>query len=125
MIYLLAGIGSTLLTIYITPIIVYGVFSKIFGIQPPATVSPARFLASVLVSKIGTAIAITLLFSYAKATFAPSWWLYALIWWGMFVFGEIGQWLEGRYSAKEAIAGVISETIYIPLAVFLLTLILA
>ncbi len=50
-------------------------------------------------------IGATLLFSYAKATFTPVWWLYALIWWGMFVFGEIGQWLEGKYSGKEAIAG--------------------
>lgn len=124
MIYLLAGIGSTLLTIYVTPIIIYGAFSKIFGIQPPANISPARFLVSVLVSKIGTAIAMTLLFSYAKAVFVPAWWLYALIWWSLFVFGEIGQWLEGKYSGKEAIAGIISETIYVPLAVFFLTLIL-
>ena len=29
-------------------------------------------------------IGATLLFSYAKATFTPVWWLYALIWWGMF-----------------------------------------
>jgi len=125
MIYPVAGIVVTLLTIYIIPIVVYGAFSKIFGIQPPSNISPARFLVSVLISKIGTAIAITLLFAYAKAVFAPVWWLYALIWWGLFVFGEIGQWLEGKYSGKEAIAGVISETVYIPLAVFFLTLILA
>lgn len=124
MIYHVAGIVVTLLTIYVTPIVVYGAFSKIFGIQPPANISPARFLVSVFISKIGTAIAITLLFAYAKAVYAPVWWLYALIWWGLFVFGEIGYWLEGRYTGKEAVAGILSETVYIPLAVFFLTLIL-
>ena len=120
-----AGIVTTLLTIYLIPIIVYGAFAKFWGVQPPAAVSPARFLTSILVAKIGTAIAMTLLYSYARAAFAPAWWLYALLWWGMFVFGEIGQWLEGKYTAKEAVAGIISETIYIPLAVFILTLLMS
>jgi hypothetical protein len=45
-----------LAVIYIIPIIVYGILSQILGIKMPEG-SPTAFLLSVLVSKIGTAIA--------------------------------------------------------------------
>jgi hypothetical protein len=37
----------------------------------------------------------------------------------MFVFGEIGQSIGPNYSWKEAVAGVISETVYLPLSAWL------
>jgi hypothetical protein len=44
--------------------------------------------------------------------------VYALLWWVMFVVGEIGQAIGPDYTWKEAIAGMISETIYVPLAAY-------
>jgi hypothetical protein len=34
----------------------------------------------------------------------------------MFIIGEIGQAISPNYSWKEALAGIISETIYLPLS---------
>ena len=44
------------------------------------------------------------------------WLLYAGLWWLMFVIGEAGQAIGPGYSVQEAMAGVVSETIYFPLA---------
>ena len=44
--------------------------------------------------------------------------MYALLWWVMFVVGEIGQAIGPNYTWKEAIAGMVSETIYVPLAAY-------
>src|SRR3989339_883025 len=97
--------------IYIIPIIVYGIFSSVAGLKTPEG-SPLLFLLSVLVSKVGTAIAFVLIFYFARNTFGNNWLLYAFIWWLMFVIGEVGQAIGSNYSWKEAVAGVISETIY-------------
>ena len=114
------GVISTLLIIFIVPFVIYGVFSSIFGLNTPEGASPILFLTSVLISKIGTAIAITLLFYYSKNIFFDKWILYALIWLIMFVVGEVGQAIGPNYSWTEAILGIISETIYLPLSVFIL-----
>jgi hypothetical protein len=45
--------------------------------------------------------------------------IYACLWWLMFVFDEIGQSIGPKYSVKEALAGVVSETIYLPLSAYL------
>ncbi len=37
----------------------------------------------------------------------------------MFVLDEVGQAIGPKYSAKEAVAGVVSETIYLPLSAYL------
>jgi len=42
--------------------------------------------------------------------------LYAGLWWMMFVIGEIGQALGPGYTWTEALAGVISETVYFPVS---------
>lgn len=114
------GVISTLLIIFIVPFVIYGVYSSIFGLNTPEGASPILFLTSVLISKIGTAIAITLLFYYSKNIFFDKWLLYALLWWIMFVIGEVGQTIGPNYSWTEAILGIISETIYLPLSVFIL-----
>lgn len=110
-----------LITIYIVPIIVYGAFSALFGLKTPEGASPSRFLLSVLVSKIGTAIAFVLLFYFAREVFDSQWLLYAGIWWVMFVLGEIGQTIGPNYFKKEAIAGVVSETVYLPISAYLVS----
>jgi hypothetical protein len=109
-----------LVIIYIVPFLVYGLGSVVAGLKTPAGVSPAQFLLSVLVSKTGTAIAFVLIYYLARSSLSGQWLLYAFIWWLMFVIGEIGQIIGRNYSWKEAVAGVISETVYLPLSAWLI-----
>jgi len=109
-----------LAVIYIVPFIVYGPFSSLIGAKMPEGVSPAMFLLSVLVSKIGTAIAFVLIFYFARNVFGNNWLLYAFIWWVMLAIGEVGQAIGPNYSWKEAVAGVISEAIYFPVSAYIL-----
>lgn len=124
MLLLFFTILLVLIIIYIIPLIIYGTFSAVFGLKIPQDTSVSRFLFSVLVSKIGTAITFVLLFFLARNIFDTQWLLYAGIWWILFVFGEVGQTIVPNYSKKEAIAGIISETIYLPLSAFVITLLL-
>jgi hypothetical protein len=113
------SIVLVLVIIYIVPFLVYGLGSAVAGLKMPAGVSPLQFLMGVFVSKIGTALAFVLIFYVARSSLSGQWLLYALIWWLMFVFGEIGQIFGPNYSWREAVAGVISETIYLPLSAWL------
>ena len=108
-----------LLIIYVVPFLVYGFGSVVAGLKTPEGASPARFLISVLVTKIGTAITFVLIFYFARNSLSGQWLLYAFVWWLMFVIGEIGQTIGPNYSWKEALAGMISETVYFPLAAYL------
>ena len=112
-----AAIGVALVwaVIFIVPILVYGAFSAVTGLQPPGG-SPELFLASTAVSKLGTAMAFVVLFYMARDVFGGQWLLYAGIWWLMFVLGEAGQAIAPNYSWQEAIAEAISETIYFPIS---------
>jgi hypothetical protein len=103
--------------IFAVPIAVYGLFSAATGLQPPGD-SPQMFLVGVFVSKTGTAIAFVLLFHVARSSLSGRWMLYAAIWWIMFAIGEVGQAIGPNYSWTEAIAGVISESIYLPLSAY-------
>jgi hypothetical protein len=114
------GIVLVLAVIYIVPFLVYGLGSIVAGLKTPAGVSPAQFLLSVLVAKTGTPIAFVLIFYSARSSLSGQWLLYASIWWLMFVIGEIGQVIGHNYSWKEAVAGVISETVYLPLSACLI-----
>ena len=105
--------------IYIVPFLVYGLASVVAGLKSPEGASPARFLVSVLISKIGTAIAFVLIFHFARNSLSGQWMLYAFLWWLMFVMGEIGQTIGPNYTWKEAVAGILSETIYLPLSAYI------
>jgi hypothetical protein len=105
--------------IFAVPFVIYAAASAVTGMETPGG-SPLVFLTSVLVSKIGTALALVLLFYFARGSFSGRWVLYAAIWWLMFVIGEVGQAIGPDYSWQEAIAGVVSETIYFPLSAYLL-----
>jgi hypothetical protein len=74
------------------------------------------FLAGVAVSKIGTAIAFVGIWVIGREMLGPQLWLYVLCWWVMFVLGELGQAMGPDYSWQEAIAGVLSETLYLPIS---------
>jgi hypothetical protein len=104
--------------IYIVPFLIYGLASVVAGLKSPEGASPAHFLVSVLISKIGTAITFVLIFHFARNSLSGQWILYAFLWWLMFVMGEIGQTIGPNYTWKEAVAGILSETIYLPLSAY-------
>ena len=87
-----------LVTIYVVPFAVYGAFSALMGLKPPEGVSPAQFLVSVLVSKLGTAVTFVLIFHFARSALAGHWILYAFLWWAMYVVGEVGQAIGPNYT---------------------------
>jgi hypothetical protein len=104
--------------VFIVPIMVYGATGAMTGLKTPEGASPARFLTTALVSKVGTAIAFVLIYYFARNALSAQWLLYGCLWWLMFVIGEIGQAIRPKYSWTEAIAGIISETMYIPLSAY-------
>ena len=112
------SIVLVLVIIYVVPILVYGLASIFAGLKTPEGASPAEFLISVLVSKFGTAVAFVLIFYFARNSLHGQWFLYAFLWWLMFVIGEVGQAIGPNYTWKEAIAGIISETVYLPLSAY-------
>ncbi len=115
---ILTAIVLVLAIIFVVAFLVYGTFSALTGLKTPGGASPLVFLTSVLVVKLGHAIAFVLIFYIARHSFSPRWVVYAFIWWLMFVLGEVGQALNPNYSWQEAIAGIISETVYFPGAAF-------
>jgi len=119
MVKVILCILSVLVVIYAVPFLVYGLGSRVAGLKIPDGASPVPFLISVLVTKTGTAIAFVLIFYFARDSLGGEWVLYAFIWWLMFVIGELGQTILPGYSWKEAVAGIISETLYFPLAAWL------
>ena len=119
MINVILGVFFVLAIIYIVPFLIYGLASVMAGLKSPEGASPTRFLVSVLISKIGTAIAFVLIFFFARNSLSGQWILYAFLWWLMFVMGEIGQTIGPNYTWKEAIAGILSETIYLPLSAYI------
>lgn len=110
------SIGATLGITYVVTFFVYGGASALVGLAPPSGVSPAEFLLSVLVVKLGLAVGFVLLFSLARRTWTPRWALYALVWWSTFAITEVGQAIGPNYSWLEAGTGVIAEAVYCPLA---------
>lgn len=112
------SIFLTVLILHAGTFVVYGTFAAITGLEPPEGASPAIFLLSVLIAKTGHAIAFVLIFYVARNSLSGRWLLYASIWWLMFIMGEVGQAIGPGYSWQEAIAGMISETIYFPLSAY-------
>lgn len=115
---ILLAILLVLAILYVVAFVVYGSFSAFAGLKPPEGAPPSVFLISVLVIKAGHAIAFVLIFYLARGTFNHQWLLYALLWWLMFVVVEVGQAIGPTYTWKEAVAGIIAETIYFPAAAF-------
>jgi hypothetical protein len=108
-----------LAVIYIVPFLVYGLGTVVVDLKAPEGASPAQFLTGVFVSKIGTALAFVLIFYLARESLGRQWLPYAFLWWLMFFFNEIGQAIGPGYSVTEAVAGLVSETIYLPLSAFI------
>ena len=81
-------------------------------------------MASVLVTKVGTALAFVLIFHVARDALRGRWFLYAFLWWVMFVIHEAGQAIGPGYGWMEAAAGMLAETAYCPLSAYLTHLLL-
>ena len=119
MLNIILAVIVVIVIIYIVPFLVYGLATVVTDLKPPEDVSPARFLISIFVSKIGTALAFVLIFHFARGSLGGHWFLYGFIWWLMFTIGEVGQAIGPDYSWKEAVAGITSETIYLPLSAYI------
>ncbi|HEX2729666.1 MAG TPA: hypothetical protein VHM16_07920 [Rubrobacteraceae bacterium] len=118
-------VALVLAVVYAVPFVVYGLASVVVDLRPPGDASPALFLTSVFVSKLGTALAFVLIFYISRGSLSGQWFVYALLWWVMFVVGEIGQAIGPDYTWKEAMAGMVSETIYVPLAAYVTSWLIA
>lgn len=108
----------TLVIMHAGAFLAYGVFAAVAGLEPPAGVTPATFWLSVLITKLGHALAFVLLFYLARHSLSGQWLRYAFLWWLMFVLGEMGEAIGPRYSWDYAVPGIIAETIYFPLSAF-------
>lgn len=113
------------LIIFAVPIAVYGLFQAYAGAAMPEGASPFWFLAGVALSKAGTALAFTALYALARPALAGRWLAYATAWWIMFVLGELGQTLGPGTSWANAAAGIVSESLYVPLAAWVTQRLLA
>lgn len=107
----------TFLIIFIVPTLIYGVFSKFFGLKEPE--KKVKFFVGVTIQKLATVFGFIALFIMAKETFDDNWLAYGFTWFIMFAVTEIGQVYLSNYSKKEALAGIISEAMYFPLATFM------
>lgn len=114
---------ATLVIVFIVPIIIYGLFSKFFGLKEPE--KKKEFFIGVLIQKIGASLGFVLLYYFGIGYFSQNWLIYSLVWVLMFAITEIGQIFMPNYSKKEAIAGIISELIYFPLSGLVLSLLFA
>jgi hypothetical protein len=72
-----------------------------------------------MVTKLGTAVAFVSIFAVSRAIWGPRWLLYAMLWFVMFAFSELGEAVSGRTTKQEALLGVVSEAIYTPLSAFI------
>lgn len=111
---------AVFVTIFVVPVLIYGALSSAIVIQVPGT-GPVAFLTGVAVSKLGTAIAFVGLWLMVRYDHTDRIWTYVFFWWLMFVAGEFGQALGGGYGWPEALAGILSESLYLPVSGLLVT----
>lgn len=112
------AMAAVLAIIFIVPVVVYGVASALGGMELPTDATPQRFLAGVLVTKLGTAIAFVLLLQLTRSAWADQWLLYGSVWFAMFAASEVGDAISGRSSSQEALLGIASEALYAPASAF-------
>jgi hypothetical protein len=108
--------GLVFAIFFFVPFLAYGTYAALTGLEPPDTVAPAVFMASVFLEKLGHTIAFVGIFYLARRALHDRWFWYAAAWWSMFVIAEVALAIRAEYSWPEATAGMISETIYFPLA---------
>lgn len=113
------NVASSILLVFAAfftiPILIYGGLAVTLDLELPSR-DPLAFLLGVAVSKIGTAIAFVGLWLMLRYDQADRIWTYVLFWWLMLVLSEIGQAIGPAHGWREALAGIVAESIYLPLA---------
>lgn len=115
---------SVLAVIYVVPLALYGAASRFVAMPAPAEAGAARFLIGVLVTKTGTAAAFVGSYWLASPAIRGREGLFAVLWLVMFVASEVGETLSRRTTSTEALIGMISEGIYVPISVWVVGLFL-
>lgn len=118
---ILLSILVTFVIFFVIPFPAYALASVIAGIEPPEGASPAVFMLSVTIQKLGHATVFVLMFWCARSVFASRWTLYAALWFMFFCIDEIGLAIGPTYGWAEAIAGIAAEAVYFPLAAFVIS----
>lgn len=113
------SIVITLVIIFVVPVFVYGLFTKLTSLKEPD--KKLGFFISVIVQKIGTSFGFVFLYAIGRNYFGSRWLLYGMIWAVMFAIVEVGQAIGPNYLKKEAVAGIISEFIYFPLSALVIS----
>jgi hypothetical protein len=116
---ILLSIGLVYATFFVVTFAVYGTGAEVAGLELPKPAEPAVFMASVFLEKLGHAIAFVGLYYFGRAALRDRWLAYATVWWAMFVIAEAAMAIRSEGSWPNAIAGMIAETIYFPLAALL------
>ena len=106
--------ATTFLIMFLVPFPFYVAF-EVFGlVKMPEENSPARFIMSVVVMKIGIAVGFVLLYRHSASAWKGGLLKYAGIWWVMYTVVEIGQVVGPGYGLGEAVAGILAEAVYFP-----------
>lgn len=108
----------TVLIMHIGAFVGYGTFSAIVDLEPPEGASPATIFLSVFLQKTGHALAFVLIFYVGRRSLSDRWLAYASMWWLMFVLDEVGMAIGPWQSWQDALAGILSETLYFPASGF-------
>lgn len=112
----LAAVAAVLAISFAVPVVVYGVFSSLSAMKPPADLELGPFLITVAVEKAGVATAFVGFLALAGDELRDAWLAYSALWVLMFVVSEIVEVRRGSQTGAEALAGALSEAVYFPLA---------
>ena len=116
MIRVVGACAMTFLIMLAVPFPFYAAFEALGIVEMPEGASPAEFMLSVVVMKIGIAVGFVLLYRFSASAWQGRLWKYAAIWWVMYAVVEIGQGVGPGYGPGDAVAGMLAEGVYFPLS---------
>jgi hypothetical protein len=94
---------------FVFPIITYGVFTRFFGLVPPAGFGWADLLIMIPINVLGAFIFCLIFFLAKGSKLGESGLLYGFLWLlGFSVVSEVGFWLVFKFSAIIMTAGITS-----------------
>lgn len=100
-------IVSAVFTIF--PIIVYGLFTRFFGLVPPADFGTADLFFMIPTNFLGGFVFVLIFFLAKGSKIGRSGLLYGFLWFlGFSVVGEVGFWIVLKFSPIMMIAGITS-----------------
>jgi membrane associated rhomboid family serine protease len=115
--------GKTLSTVlmvlaimYLVPFLIYGVYAVVTGDTPPQDDNFAATLIGLILAAASIAVPFVLLFQIAHESLSGRWLVYAAIWLILTALADIGYAIGPSYSWQQAMLGIISAMIYLPLS---------